>query len=358
MRGTQVVRDAQAADVAAIVRIGAENDLFSFDLDDAGFERMLVWSYRAAPAPAGFHAVAERASTIVGHYGLMPFAYRIDGAPALCGIAGNLVIVREQRRGWMFIAMQRHLTETFPPRGFDLIYAIGARPEVIDLNIRVGWTRSGLLPIYAKPYRVAALLSASIGSTLLRALALPFAAAGARVWRTLHAHRGDVTVTAVAEFPPEIAAFAEAFSQALPTLAVRSAAVLAWRFGAGSERDYRIAVARRAGIVVGSVVTRVMTMHGLRTLAVVDLAALPRDRGALDALFVYVDGVARRERVDVASALSTPAGAFVGALRRAGYLRAPESLTLLTQSAPQSGPLVDERFLRDWHLSWFDHDFV
>jgi hypothetical protein len=113
-----------------------------------------------------------------------------------------------------------------------------------------------------------------------RAHRLGFARLGYEILRSENVLVADVTthdpepgsgidVEEVSEFPDEIAGVFEAYRGRKGALGVRDAAWLNWRFVRHPERDYRIALARRAGELLGYAVLRrgVYAGHGGGILA-------------------------------------------------------------------------------------------
>ena len=101
-----------------------------------------------------------------------------------------------------------------------------------------------------------------------------------------------------------------------------------------------------------------MDMQGFDTLALVDLVFPPERPEVGHSLLAAAHRVAVAARVDMAVCMLNPHSPLLPALRRCGYLEAPEAFTLMVHVPPQSPARLDENLFRQWHLTWFDHDYV
>ena len=93
-------------------------------------------------------------------------------------------------------------------------------------------------------------------------------------------------------------------------------------------------------------------------MAIVDILFAPDDKVAGDALLgrAIDDGYAAG--VDVCACLLNPLGPYYGFLKKRGFLKTPETFTLIVHEPPNSVHKLTEIPPADWHLTWFDHDYV
>jgi hypothetical protein len=354
------IRDVRADDLAAIARVAERSDLLIGDLNERNFPSMLRWLYDEPPHAVRVQFVAEHDGAVVAHYGAVPLLYKLEDRTTIAGFASNLVIDTEHRAGMLFISLQSYLQRDYRRKELGFVYGLITRANVLEPHLRMGWKKIGAVPVYAKPFDFPNVAASYLTNPLLRGAArLPLKAAEA-LWKTSWTPGPkDVAVDEAAAFGPDADAFLEAFMRGIAVTAVRSREILNWRFAGYPERAYRIFIARRAGRVAGYLVTRRMPLKHLTALAVVDLAFDPADRAAGRALLRRADDEAKRARVDVAATIANPHSPLTPFLRRAGYLRTPESFTLVVH-APKDAPppaLTPDLFAR-WHLTWFEHDYV
>ena len=99
-------------------------------------------------------------------------------------------------------------------------------------------------------------------------------------------------------------------------------------------------------------------MKNLTSLAIVDVMFGEDDRATATALINHALGEARRESADVCACMLNELSPYYPTLKRHGFLRTPETFTLILHEPPASPHRLSEAPPADWHLTWFDHDFV
>jgi hypothetical protein len=149
------------------------------------------------------------------------------------------------------------------------------------------------------------------------------------------------------------------FAASVGVSAVRNSAALQWRFLGNRDRRYNIFIARRGNVVVGYAVTRHMRMKGHEASALVDMVFAYNDRRVGNALLAACSDEAHRNGAEVIATIANPNSNLVPILRRNGYLRTSEDFSLVIQ-APKGSREAEilSRAFKDWHITWFDHDYV
>jgi hypothetical protein len=354
------IRDAQDGDFAAIARMAQRSDLFVGELSEAGFPSMLAWLYVEAPSKIRLQFVAEHEEEVVAHYGAASIEYKLYDETCVAGFASNLVIDPDHRAGMLFISLQSYLQREYQKKNFRFVYGLVTRANVLEPHLRTGWKKIGMVPVYAKPFDFPAVAASALRHPLSRALAFAPLKAAESLWRVRWSRRSrTVSVDEAARFEADADRFLAEFTASLEIGAVRSREILNWRFAGYSERGYRLFVARQDGHVAGYVVTRRMPLKHLDALVLVDIAFDPARTEVGEALLRHCDREAMRAGVDVSAAIMNSSSPFAPYLRRFGYLKTPESFTLVVH-APRGapGPPFAEALFPHWHVTWFDHDYV
>jgi hypothetical protein len=104
----------------------------------------------------------------------------------------------------------------------------------------------------------------------------------------------DVELEDVERFPADAGELFERFARGRGALLERDAARLDWRYALHPERRYRIALARRAGALVGYAVCRLGAWGGESGALLVDWCVPPEERGVGSALLAWAGFLARR----------------------------------------------------------------
>jgi hypothetical protein len=186
---------------------------------------------------------------------------------------------------------------------------------------------------------------AGIGDTVLR-------------WFRRPRRNRGIEVVQIEQFTPDLADALDRITTTFSLIATRTVETLNWRFARVKDRGYKIFIARRDGAMCGYIVTRLMPMKTLASLAIVDILFAADDTAAGDALLARAIDEAYAARVDVCACLVNPHGRYCELLRKRGFLKTPESFTLIVHEPPDSPHRLADVPPADWHLTWFDHDFV
>jgi len=218
----------------------------------------------------------------------------------------------------------------------------------------------------ARPIRVGKLIEQVVKNKVLAAMLRVAAPIGDVAVRFRRPPRRDpsVEVVQVEQFSPEHTEPLDRMTRPFPLIAQRTVETLNWRFARPKDRGYKILLARaradagRDGELRGYVVTRAMPMKELTTVAVVDLLFAEGDEAAGDALLARAIDEAYAAGADVCACLVNPLGRYFSFLKKRGFFKTPESFTLILHEPPNSPKRVCDIPPADWHLTWFDHDYV
>ena len=328
------------------------------EIEEAGFARWWRWLYADNPRQlsvvlGSFDAEGRN----IGHLALLPIDFIVDGKHVLACSACQLMVAESQRRTLLYPKLVKAFFDAYPGHGCEFCYAEVTRPRVLAANLALGFRKIGRLPVYARPYRFDKLARMRLGrfagalrpvswmAKLVARLGLPFAG------------RRSV-VSEASRFPEDFAPFLQSVSGQFKLAALRTVAILNWRFAANADRGYRIFIANEGNRPAGYIVVRRMAMREFETLAVVDLL-FDMDRPDVGhALLRRAHQLAISEGVDIAVAMLNELSPFRRILRLWGFLESPEQFTLILHERKDAPHRLATRPPQDWHVTWFDHDFV
>ncbi|CAN1568094.1 hypothetical protein MCERE10_03833 [Burkholderiaceae bacterium] len=368
-------RDAVDADLPNIATMADANALLIPPLDQAAFVRMLRWLHEDVVIASGVRSTADTAvvltiaprlqmvyeeeQKILAHFGAIPFAMKFGDQRLLSCFAANIVIDESARKKALFFPLQKHFVGLLGSLGYDFSYGLMTRPPVLKPHLAVGWKKIGELKVFARPVAAGLIVSKlfpKLGfQRTLDYLSRPFQF----VFDALTVKgRHQVVLTEVDRFDASCEDFLSQWTASQDIAAVRSVDVLNWRFCGFAERNYKIMIARRAGLVCGYMVTRVMPMQQFLTLAVVDLVAMDSDRDAASSLLDAAAALAREAKVDVLTTAFAEHYPFRSLLCRKGFFETAEKFTLVTRVPKASTLELDASIFKRWFINWFDHDFV
>ena len=326
------------------------------EIDAAGFERWWRWLY--VENPRQLNVVlgsfdAEGRNT--GHLALLPIDFIIDGEHVLACSACQLMVADTKRRTLLYPSLVRRFFSDYPTHGCGFCYAEVTRPRVLAANLALGFRRIGRLPVYARAYRFEKLARMKLGRRFgwLR----PALSMGRWIARAGVPWVGRrYGISAAPRIPDDFAPLLSALAGQFKLAALRSVPILNWRFTGNPDRGYRIFLARDKERPAGYIVLRRMPMREFDTLAIVDLLFDQARPDVGHALLRSAHRLAVFEGVDIAVMMLSEHSPFRRLLRLWGFMESPEQFTLILHE-PEPHRLA-QRPAQDWHVTWFDHDFV
>ena len=355
--GKLVVRDAVEADAPAVVPLlGSDPEIDP--VEHARLEAVWRWLYFSNPHRARKVLLGvDETGAIVGHAALLPFAYRVKGEERIGGFQCQLAVREDVRSTGLFLRLTRKILAEYRQAGFDFVYSLVTRPAVREGYLALGFQSVGKVPVVARPIHLLPIVEKISGrGALIRPLAPLLRVADDALRLLVPRRRQSIQVTRVAALDAEQIAALSVGYEGLACVALRNEAIVRWRFTASARSEYRIFLATVDGRVTGMMVLRTTPMKGLPTLTVVDLVSA-NDAVAL-ALLSEAERIGRDEGAALLAALLPRHGRFRRAYRRIGFMETPEFFTLVVHNRGGTTPAVVPLAFEDWHLSFFEHDFV
>jgi hypothetical protein len=327
-------------------------------ISQQAFERWWRWLYLESPAGIGFALGSfDAQGGNLGHIALAPFKFVIDGEIVKAGFSAQLMVAESQRRTLLYPTLIKDLLRTYAAHGCEFCYSEVTRSRVLAANTALGFKKGGNLGVYARPYRLEKIVRQKLGG--LTWLAKPAIAVGELIFRIGSPFSGGrIRVAEVADFAQDIEPFLLEMRDKFALAALRSREILNWRFAGNVDRNYQIVIARDGGVPVGYAVVRRMPMKSFDALGIVDIL-FDLERPAVGhALLRQIHRLAVLARVDLTAIMIGKESPYLGFLRRWGFLPTPETFTIILHEPRNSARRLQARSTADWHVTWFDHDFV
>jgi hypothetical protein len=351
------VRRASPADRAQIAELYASVEA-GHPVGPEEFQRVCAWLLEKNPFGEALTLVGSNPTgTIAGHLALQPIPFFLDGTAGIAGGACQLMVAETARQSLLFPALVRTAMRGYTDVGMDFTFGLTNKPRVLRAELALGFRAIGVLPVYARPYRTRKLVEPVLPTPALRPALRPLYPLLDAALRTFPAPRTERIVTIERNrFTDAVERLFVREPRGVRFRSLKNQAVLNWRF-ADTPRNYRILLAEVDSETLGYVVLREMPMRDLSVLAVVDLE-FPDDRPEVGAaLMRAIHRHALEARVDVAACLISPCDSRLRLLKRYGYLRSPESFTLIVHTPPGRSPLGFDDFSA-WRMTWFEHDYT
>lgn len=347
------IRYGESQDIGRIFKLFERNEFTEENISPEDFTLYYESLFFKNPDRIPYPLVGFEKGELVAHHGLVPIRYQVDGKKCIAGLGSNLVVDKEKRSMARYLQFQSRFFAEYAQKKIDFAYGLVTRKEVLKLHLRTGFRRVGEIPVYARPIQSRRLLQTKglgIVSPLVdRVLNTAF------LWP-----RGkECQVKKVDAFSPEWDRELKELSSAFVIGAVKTSENLNWRFKELPYRNYQIWVASdEAGKLLGYLVLREMPLKEFRGLAVVDLLFSSEHPEYGHALLRRAYEEARNRKVDLLATVLNPESPYQPVLQRWGFFKTPESFNLVVNTPKNSPHVTLQNRFRDWHITWFDHDFV
>jgi GNAT superfamily N-acetyltransferase len=291
------------------------------------------WKHFESPFGSSFMLVAEADGRIIGLRAFLRWQLQGPGGPVAAVRAVDTATHPDYQGIGVFSRLTRSALQELEGE-VDLVFNTpngASGPGYLKL----GWQAVGRVPVAIRVRRPVAFVLGLRGSSR-RPQGSPEVAAepAAQVFE-----RGDEVAGLLAELPVD--------GNRVRTR--RDLRYLRWRYGAAPLLDYRAVVEQAGGRLQGLAIFRVRPRRGLWEATVAEVMVPAGDRRTARRL---LGGIARAAPVDHLT-LHVPAWLGGAAAGRAGFLPAPEGISLLIKPLRQ-GLDPDPTTLRSWSLSLGD----
>jgi hypothetical protein len=355
------IRDVKIDDLHAIYKLCVSNDYFEEEVSYDNFSRTYKFLYFDTPIELkNIHheLVAVHNEKMVSHTAMVLFQFKVKNKIVKAGFGSNLIIDKTQRKGPLFFMLQSKYLNSYNKKGIHFTYGLVTRAQVISLHLRTGYRKVGLVPVYARPYNLISISKHYITSAFFEALFSPLLKLANIVLSINWFGNNDVKVHEITSFNESINEIVSLFLERVQFSALRNDKILNWRFSKFFHRNYKIFISLKDDKITGYAITRKMKMKGLISLALVDILFLPGDKKTAKALLGALHLQALKERVDLTSLIINPSSSILKYLVRFGFIKTSESFTVVVNEPRNKEFEFNEKNFCNWHITWFDHDFV
>ncbi len=348
----------ELADLAKLV-YGKEDD-------ESTNPEFLRWLYLNNPAGRAITwVVIDRTSGIlVGSYSVVPLRMLVDGEQVTGSVSVNLVTHPDYRKQGIFKALGQAMHTSCADAGILLSVSLahgGSYPGFVrslkfhDLGRRV---------LLVKALRLSNLAKRIVPNAMFAMICAGAAApVRAMVFRSAPPRSGNLEVHQVEIFDARFDELWDRARGSRPTMFLRSAAHLNWRYFGWPPRSYRVFAVLSAGTLRAYVVTRTMSMGSLRATVIVD--ALVDSSISIEAVWrtvmPEVEQQSAEEDVDLIATHVLQHDPTLRVMRSIGYrpvpprfLRGPNALCVGTYLNNKSAATALQ--YRSWYFMSGDND--
>ncbi len=329
------------------------------DLDRQSFADCWRHQFFGAGKPCVL-LVRDPEKNLAGHYGIMPMPYFVGGQERRAGFLCQLFIDPRYRKSNLFFKMERKLLKEHADFNFDFLYSLIIIPPVLTAHLALGLRRGADLHVYVFPLAVGGGL-AGLWPRLPRFLRSTMDAAGRCLARCLlvvgRIAAGGVVVEEILDWTTMDWDLVARIEKDWKMHASRQAEAFARRLRPFGNKAYHVFAAMEDGAHSGYLILRRTKVQHFQVAAIIDVIA-PESAGRIwSALLHHACQYGLEAGCNAAVALARPDSPSARRLRSNLFFRTRSRFTEVYSGLSgerERGP----DWLDDWHLSWFDHDYI
>lgn len=295
--------------------------------------------------------------SVIGSYGIVPYSFRLGQKNVVAGFPAWLMIDNEYRKKFLFFELSHQFLDNYQDYKIDFIFAYITRLHTVNAHLKLGYSYLADLKVMAKPTNIKRVISTVVSNPLLRAFYMSFKPLISLYLNFKCGKYGNYNVEVVNDVSLIDSFLVEALST-YKCITLRNARIYNWRFKNNPTKSYEIFMSKCNNEIVGVFVTRRMVIKGLNTLVIVDLIVRSSDHKTFRMILDYCYDKGKKEGYDLVSLLYNPHLKNFKRLKQSGYIDTREKVVLIYHSKEFNSYLINKDDLKDWYISWFEHDFV
>jgi hypothetical protein len=344
-----VIRDADLIeDQTLLVRTLNQNRARITD------ERRYRWLYLDNPfgKAKAWIAVDDRNNAIAGFTAVFPRLMYVDGEKVLCWNCGDFSINQSYRTLGVAVQLRSAATRIVNERQVPFLYA-HPNDRMKIVHLRAGHKVIGQMVRFAIPLRIDRCLPLFPGRSWVSS-GLTYVANALRSIRDQPRRLRQSFQAKICDRFPEDAPFNSLLEDVrgrLPIFGLRNYEFLKWRFGMNPMIRLHTLLLYRTGELVG------YAFYSFKdeTMYINDMFTLP-ELGISDALISHLTDIGCDHRAKAVSVTLLESNPLIQSLIGGGYLRRPETSSVIVHTAPGSpwGPMLQDK--TNWFMTVGDRD--
>lgn len=353
------IRDVEVSDIENISNLAKENNLLLEGLSPEIFGRSLNWLHSYLTKEKKIQILAECPEGVIGHYGGIPFKMKFYANKIFAVLASNLVVDRNHRRQPSFFELQKEFIKSYQAKDYGFAYGAITRDGVLNPHLRMGWKQLGSLNVFIRPISLGSIIGKLVKIPLIPKLAkFPFKLMQFLWDLIFHSRQKTFCIEEITSFDNSISNLLNEWMNNKSICSERSVESLNWRFSEFKDRGYHIFIFYENSIPSGYCVVRLMPMKQFLCLALVDIVVRNDNKRIFSALMKKCISFARLQKADLIASALTDHDPLKNLFYSAGFFRSQEKFTIVGHF-PKNGFVNFKNFpFTDFHINWFDHDYV
>ncbi len=324
-----------------------------------------TWHFDRNPAgKAIVPVIRDCRGIVVGFIWIEPLRIRFNKQIYLAASGTNLIIEPEYRNTFAFLKLIRRFEQVFADERIPLHFSFVSEKRYHQL-LKSKSKCISTIPLLAKPLDFRSLAHTYIASSLQRfvvsrvgPLLSPFLFRQSSIIPSK-----EITIQQIDQFNDDFDNFWRQVQDKYAVMLIRDQFFLGWRFNRLSGREYRTLAAWTGKQMLGYVVIRCSTIHGVKTGLIMDLLVADNKLGQIAGthLLAEAENYFRIQQMSVATALMPSFAAEYLILRRSGYVNVPQAFSPRSFRFAFFVHNADNKEMmslssRNWFITMADHE--
>jgi hypothetical protein len=299
----------------------------------------------------------DKNEKVIGSYGIVPYFFKLRQKIMVVGFPAWLMVDNEYRKKFLFFELSHQFLNSYKNYKIDFIFAYISRLHTVNAHLKLGYSYIADLKVMAKPINIKNIIRIVVKNPLLRKFAMLFSPFISLYFNFKGKNYKNYNIEVVNDIY-SIDLFLMDASSSYKCIAQRNSLIYNWRFKSNPLYNYEIFMLKVNGEIKGVFVTRRMKIKHLNTLVIVDLIVKFNDNKALYSILDYCYDKGKNEEYDLVSLLYNPHLNNFNVLKQSGYIDTNEKVVLIYHNKDSNINLINNEDLKEWYISWFEHDFV
>ena len=270
-----------------------------------------------------------------------------------------MVIDKQYRVNSLFFRIQKRFIESYRELNYQFAYGIINREGVLNLHLRMGWKELGKLHVFVKPISLHQIFKKKYGYNLFSyLLKIPLLLLQKSIDIYYEKKNYCIEIKEANNFNKDIFPLINDWIANKKICSVRSPEILNWRYSKLTGRNYKIYISYKNLMPNGFIVARTMKIKELTCTMIVDIVVKDNNKEVLYSLLNKCKDLSKNSNADVMAYAATVHDDILNLIKRFGFIKSPEYFTIVGHFNNNSNFIIGKFDFSDFHINWFDHDYV
>jgi len=348
------IRVAEPEDVSKIYKlrlISIKNNKY----DCNSYKNFWEWLFVKNPSKK-FHVILGiYNNNIISQVGLAPRTFYINKKKLVGGFVCELMVRPDFRKTFLFFNIERELLKNYSKNGFDFIYGLINKENVLNAHLAFGFNKIGKLPVFVRPINFKSIIGKLIDNKILNFLFRPILTFIELLIKNYNFKKSnnDIFFEKANGFMNDLSNLNLKMKKIFDAYPSREKSIFDWRFNKAPHKEYDIYIVKDKLKTLGYFVLSRTDMQNYDVLAIVDLFIFEKKTSTLQSILNQINSIGCNLNVDFIGCIMNPKISLEQLFKKNLFIRSNKSFTLITHGLKPNKNIFDK-----WFVTWFDHDVV